>query len=636
MRGSRRVAVWVLIAGASLALASYASRFAIDFNVYALMARMLFGWGRPIYGPESGLAWPMWYRYPPLFLFLFWPFSLPPLKVGAFLWALLQCAAAVWIVKAVAARAGRGRWPGNVAAVCIGLPYLIAEVRYGNAQLLVFTLVAAALLLIATRPRLASALLGLAISLKLWPFFFVPYLAAARKWVAAVTALVCAAVFTLLPAIYFGWPEYVRRLEAWFHQESHIVADATAIWFPSQSLLGLMSRYFTDVPYERLPDPNYPEINLLALDPAHVYAAWVVVVALLYGLLLWWSARNMARAALGMHGLAVCALVLLEPYSQSEIALVVLVLPAVVAGCEWKRLPTWGRGLLYSAAGLAVLKQLFQHHHRWFGVLGLDSAVTLLLGGAMVALVRQSPVGPGASAPDRSTMPKALPAEKQDTSLMREMFHTISPRYDFITRVFSYGMDPSWKRRAVERAGLPRGACVLDLACGTGDFSKLVLTADATARPVSADLTFNMLRLAREDGLPRTVCADAMRLPFPDESFDAIFVGYGLRNFPCLDDALVEMRRVLKPRGKLVSLDFFLPRSAVFRTLYLGYLYVQGYIWGMLLHGRPRIYTYIPDSLSSFVSMDGYRERLERCGYSTLEQRGFILGGIALHWAARV
>lgn len=232
-------------------------------------------------------------------------------------------------------------------------------------------------------------------------------------------------------------------------------------------------------------------------------------------------------------------------------------------------------------------------------------------------------------------MPKSLPVEKQDSTLMKEMFHTISPRYDFITRIFSYGMDSAWKRRAVERADLPVGARILDLACGTGDFSKIVLARDETARPVSADLTLNMLRLAHQGGLPAPVCADAMRLPFPDESFDAIFVGYGLRNFPHLGGALAEMRRVLRPGGKLVSLDFFLPGNPVFRQLYLGYLYAQGFFWGLVLHGRPRIYTYIPDSLSSFVSMNGYHESLNENGYSLLEARGFILGGIALHWAER-
>lgn len=234
-----------------------------------------------------------------------------------------------------------------------------------------------------------------------------------------------------------------------------------------------------------------------------------------------------------------------------------------------------------------------------------------------------------------SEVPETLPAEKQDSRLMKEMFYTISPRYDFITRAFSYGMDPGWKREAVERARLPRGAVVLDLACGTGDFSRLVGASDSGARPVGADLTFNMLRLAASNRIERLVCADAMGLPFADSTFDAVFVGYGLRNFPKLDAALSEMRRVLKPGGKLVSLDFFLPSDPVFRRLYLGYLYAQGFFWGLMLHRRPRIYTYIPDSLRSFLTIDDYNSLLSRCGYTLAGFHSFVLGGIGVHWAAR-
>src|SRR5689334_6517502 len=171
---------------------------------------------------------------------------------------------------------------------------------------------------------------------------------------------------------------------------------------------------------------------------------------------------------------------------------------------------------------------------------------------------------------------------------MRAMFSTIAPRYDFITRVFSYGMDRRWKRTGVAHAELPAGARVLDLASGTGDFSKLLTTRDPGARPVAVDLTEGMLRLARSGGIRDGVCGDACRLPFPDATFDCVFIGYGLRNFPSLDAAMREIRRVTRPGGLFVSLDFFLPVNPLLRKLYLGYLYVQGWLWGLLLHGRPR------------------------------------------------
>jgi demethylmenaquinone methyltransferase/2-methoxy-6-polyprenyl-1,4-benzoquinol methylase len=217
---------------------------------------------------------------------------------------------------------------------------------------------------------------------------------------------------------------------------------------------------------------------------------------------------------------------------------------------------------------------------------------------------------------------------------MRAMFATVAPRYDFITRAFSYGMDRQWKRSGVERAGLPGSPVVLDLASGTGDFSKLVAAGFPGARPIAVDLTERMLQLARESGVREAVCADASVLPFADGAFDCVFIGYGLRNFPNLEQAVNEIRRVTRPGGALVSLDFFLPANPVMRPLYLAYLYAQGFFWGLVLHGRPRVYTYIPDSIRAFVSIDEFSARLQKAGYRRVEARRYILGGIGLHWAS--
>jgi demethylmenaquinone methyltransferase/2-methoxy-6-polyprenyl-1,4-benzoquinol methylase len=218
---------------------------------------------------------------------------------------------------------------------------------------------------------------------------------------------------------------------------------------------------------------------------------------------------------------------------------------------------------------------------------------------------------------------------------MREMFGEIAPRYDFVTRLFSYGMDMRWKRLGVKEAPLPDDAVVLDLAAGTGDFSRLALQRFPKARSVAVDLTEEMLRVARSRGLNEAVCADAQKLPFADGSFDCVFVGYGLRNFPSLDAALHEIKRVTRPGGCIVSLDFFLPANRLLREIYLGYLYAQGALWGLLLHGRPRTYTYIPDSLRGFVSIEDFSSRLQGMGYSQVSARGYIFGGIGLHCAMK-
>ncbi|MGD0128214.1 MAG: ubiquinone/menaquinone biosynthesis methyltransferase [Terriglobia bacterium] len=228
-----------------------------------------------------------------------------------------------------------------------------------------------------------------------------------------------------------------------------------------------------------------------------------------------------------------------------------------------------------------------------------------------------------------------VPAEKSDRRLMRQMFGAIAPRYNFVTSVFSYGMDRGWKQLAVRKAALPDGALVLDLACGTGDLSQLVLQSLPAATVVAADITQPMLETARRRCRCRAICADAMALPFPDDLFDCVFVGYGLRNFPNLNGAIQEIRRVTRKGGMLVSLDFFLPANRLWRALYLGYLYAQGAFWGFLLHGRPRTYTYIPDSLRGFISIEDFSWLLRRMGYTRVDAHSYIAGGIGVHWAVK-
>jgi len=218
---------------------------------------------------------------------------------------------------------------------------------------------------------------------------------------------------------------------------------------------------------------------------------------------------------------------------------------------------------------------------------------------------------------------------------MRAMFSTVAPRYDFITRTFSYGMDRHWKRAGLDRAQLPDRPVVLDLAAGTGDFSLMVRQRYPGSYAIAVDITERMLQLARGRGVQHTVCGDAGLLPFADHSFDCVIVGYGLRNFPNLGVAVREIERVTRPGGSLVSLDFFLPANALLRPLYLAYLYAQGAFWGLVLHGRPRVYTYIPDSLRSFVSIEDFSSLLHRTGYHQVDTRRYILGGIGLHWAVK-
>jgi demethylmenaquinone methyltransferase / 2-methoxy-6-polyprenyl-1,4-benzoquinol methylase len=228
-----------------------------------------------------------------------------------------------------------------------------------------------------------------------------------------------------------------------------------------------------------------------------------------------------------------------------------------------------------------------------------------------------------------------IPSKRKNLPLMRAMFGEIAPRYDFVSRVFSYGMDGRWKRQGLQKVALPEGAAVLDLASGTGDFSRLVLDQFPQARVVAVDLTEQMLSKAQRRGIQNVVCADASTLPFSEASFDCVFVGYGVRNFPNLVASIKEIERVIHPGGQLATLDFFLPENRILRRLYLAYMYAMCAFWGFVLHGRPSVYTYVPDSIRAFVSVNGFSQLLENAGYARVESRPHIFGGIGLHWATK-
>ena len=245
----------------------------------------------------------------------------------------------------------------------------------------------------------------------------------------------------------------------------------------------------------------------------------------------------------------------------------------------------------------------------------------------------------------KGTQPEGATSEQDASRKVREMFTRIAPRYDLLNHLLSGQMDKRWRTRTARelRPILERAdAQVLDLCCGTGDLA-FSLARNAKARIIGADFSHTMLVRAKAKAVAESngstpvpfFEADALRLPFADGSFDCVFVGYGLRNFPNLKAALREIERVTRPGGAIVSLDFFLPPNRVFRRGYLAYLYAQGALWGMLLHGRARTYTYIPDSIKSFVSIREFSGMLEQAGYGQVRARGFILGGIGLHSAVK-
>lgn len=215
---------------------------------------------------------------------------------------------------------------------------------------------------------------------------------------------------------------------------------------------------------------------------------------------------------------------------------------------------------------------------------------------------------------------------------VRDLFATIADRYDLITVLLSFGLDRRWKRRVVRLAA---GERALDLACGTGDITFGL--AAAGARVVGVDVTHRMVQLAHAkrgaSGSPAFVQGDMMVLPFADGHFDVVTAGYGLRNVPELGPALAEIRRVLRPGGTFVSLDFNRPSNPIVRAVYLAYLTAVGGALGRVLHGDPDTYRYIPASIQRYPGAPVVVRMMRDEGFSDARWERVLGGLMAIHVA---
>ena len=225
---------------------------------------------------------------------------------------------------------------------------------------------------------------------------------------------------------------------------------------------------------------------------------------------------------------------------------------------------------------------------------------------------------------------------------IRDSFDAIAKRYDFTNRVISCGIDLHWRKVAVRTlADLPRGGRVLDLACGTCDLTLDLLKIRPDARVVGADLSRAMLTLAAKKvpealahrgdsarSMVPLVNAPAESLPFAEGSFDAAMIAFGIRNVPDYRAGLAELRRVLKPGGRLVVLEFSTPPSRFLWKVYSWYFFNILPRIGGLLTGRQAAYRYLTRSVSEFPGADAFARILEECGFASVSWRA-MTGGIA-------
>lgn len=202
-----------------------------------------------------------------------------------------------------------------------------------------------------------------------------------------------------------------------------------------------------------------------------------------------------------------------------------------------------------------------------------------------------------------------LPSKENKSKYVQETFNSIAKNYDLMNTLMSLGLDKSWRRLTVKRSELKEGGKGLDVCCGTGMLTmEQARVAGPSGKITGLDFSENMIAVGRQnirdfklkDSI-RFVQGDAMSLPFEDNKFDCATVGWGLRNVPDIMKAVREMVRVVKPGGKVVSLDMAHPMTPVFRELY--WLCFNKVIpaMGKLLSGNKKAYDYLHASAKVFV-----------------------------------
>ncbi len=212
------------------------------------------------------------------------------------------------------------------------------------------------------------------------------------------------------------------------------------------------------------------------------------------------------------------------------------------------------------------------------------------------------------------------------------MFDRVAARYDLANDIISLGQDRAWRLDVVEAVDPRPGQRILDLAAGTGTSS--VPFAAAGAIVVPTDLSDGMLQVGKRR-LPQLpfIAGDALRLPFADDSFDAVTISFGLRNVEDAAAALTELLRVTRPGGRLVICEFSTPTWRPFRVLYSEYLMAALPKIASLVSSNPVAYRYLAESIQAWPDQPGLAAVIERAGWQQVEWRNLSRGIVALHRA---
>ena len=234
---------------------------------------------------------------------------------------------------------------------------------------------------------------------------------------------------------------------------------------------------------------------------------------------------------------------------------------------------------------------------------------------------------------------------RPDGKAVQQMFAEIAPRYDFLNHFLSISIDRIWRKVAVEKAGASLKGKInpvcLDLCSGTGDLA-IELNRVLNVPVVASDFCHPMLtrglekirHIRRDESIP-VIEADSLVLPFADQSFDVASIAFGLRNLEDATDGLAEMKRVLKPGGAAIVLEFSRPVVPVFRQLFEFYFHHILPHVGALISGQNLAYRYLPTSVSRFPAQKELAAIMKSVGYEDVGYRNLSGGIAALHWGTK-
>lgn len=217
---------------------------------------------------------------------------------------------------------------------------------------------------------------------------------------------------------------------------------------------------------------------------------------------------------------------------------------------------------------------------------------------------------------------------------VQDMFARIAGRYDRMNRLMTFGQDMKWRRYVIQQAHLPANGRLLDIATGTGDIALEGLQQTPGLTAVGGDFTIEMMQAGKR--LPARAAilwtaADTLRLPFPDDTFDAVTSGFLMRNVIDVPGAFREQMRVTKPGGRVVVLESSPPKKNLLRPFIKFHLNHVIPTLGRLITGEADAYRYLPDSTQQFQNPEHLAETMRQIGLTAVQYRFFMFGAIAIH-----